>query len=337
MRYPLDMSGITDTMRLYRRGSYMERREFIRWAGLGLLTLTLTGCSGKASSPNSGLNSGEPVQPAPPTPSPYDSKRLVVAEGTDPATLMDKGLMALGGIGVLVGKGATVVIKPNFSVPRVPEVGATTKPLLVAALVKQCLNAGAKEVKVIDHPFTNGAVCLQTTGIKKEVEAVGGKVYVLDKANESFYRNVVIGGKVLNTALYSRDVLEADVFINFPVLKHHNSTKVTMGLKNLMGLVWDRGIFHSTDLLLGIAELAAFRKPHLTILDATRGITSNGPMGPGAIKEWNQLVLGTDPVAVDAYGASLFGLIPADLGYLTAAARLGAGEIDLNQIMVEKA
>ena len=68
--------------------------------------------------------------------------------------------------------------------------------------------------------------------------------------------------------------LNADVFINFPVLKHHVATKITMGLKNMMGLVWERGVFHSTDLLQTIAELAA-----------TRGITENGPTTPPAQPE----------------------------------------------------
>lgn len=305
---------------------------------MGLLSLTLTGCGGQDQTQEVPAPGPEPLQPAaPPKPSSYDAKRLIVAEGTDPAVLMDQGLKALGGLDVLVKPGKVVVIKPNFSVSQAPEVAATTKPVLVAALVKQCLAAGAKEVRVIDHPFMNGTVCLHTTGIKKAVEEVGGKIYVLDKANDTFYRQVDIGGRVLKKALYSRDVLEADAFINFPVLKHHVTTKITMGLKNMMGLVWDRGVFHSTDLLQSIADLAAYRKPHLTILDATRGITDNGPGGPGPIKEWNQLVFGVDPVAVDVYGARLFGISPTDLGYLTAAAQLGVGEIDPQKVTVVKA
>lgn len=308
----------------------MERRDFIRWTSWGLFSMYLTGCSAQDQVATDIPAAEQPVKAV--TAPAYEGNKLIIAEGTDPTALMSKGLAALGGLEQMVKPGYIVVIKPNFSVPQAPEVAATTKPTLVAALVKQCLAAGAKEVKVIDHPFTNGALCLQRTGIKKEVEAAGGRIFVLDKANDTYYRQVNLGGKVITTALYSRDVLEADVFINFPVLKHHNTTQITMGLKNLMGLVWDRGIFHRTDLLQGIAELAAFRKPHLTILDATRGIVENGPMGPGRIKEWNQLVFGSDPLAVDVYGARLFGLTPSDLGYLTAAAQLGVGEFDPNKI-----
>jgi uncharacterized protein (DUF362 family) len=224
------------------------------------------------------------------------------------------------------------VIKPNFSVPRTPEEAATTNPLLVGALVKKCLQAGAKEVKVIDFPFMSPPVCLEKSGIKKEVEAAGGQAFTINTSKSFSPANA--GGKILTSILYSKDVLEADVFINFPILKHHNVTGVTMGIKNMMGLVWDRNYFHATDLSQTIAELAAFRKPHLTILDATRGIITNGPVGPGKIQDWNELVFGTDPVAVDAYGANLFGLQPKSIDYLVRAAKIGLGELDTSKLEV---
>jgi uncharacterized protein (DUF362 family) len=113
-------------------------------------------------------------------------------------------------------------------------------------------------------------------------------------------------------------------------------TKLTMGMKGLMGVVWDRGHFHRTDLHRCIAEVTAFKKPHLTVLDAIRGITDNGPTGPGPIREWGQLVFGIDPVAVDAYGATLFGMKPAEVEYIRIAAELGAGRIDVDKLTVRK-
>jgi uncharacterized protein (DUF362 family) len=303
---------------------------------MGLVSLSLAGCSVKdlwKKDSGDNVNNATGGKLAPNTVS-YDRKKLIVAQGTDPKNLIAKGFEALGGIGGLVKQGAAVVIKPNFSVPRTPEEAAVTSPALVAALVTTCLNAGAKVVKVIDHPFTNGAMCLETTGMKKAVEAAGGTIYVLSEQNDRFYKSVDVGGQFLKTIQYSKDVLDADVFINFPILKHHNGTKLTMGLKNMMGLVWDRGIFHRTDLQQCIAELAHFHQPDLTILDATRGISDNGPMGPGTIVEHNEVVFGTDPVAVDAYGAQLFGLHPSDLGYLTAASQLGLGEIDIQKLTI---
>lgn len=314
----------------------MDRRQFISGIGYGLVSLGLAGCglnlSGKSD--NSHTQNTPNNQATPVAASVYDRGKLIISEGTDPSALIEKGFTALGGIGALVHKGSTVVLKPNFSVPRKPEEAATTNPQLVAAVVKQCLAAGAKEVKVIDYPFQSPPVCLTNSGIKEAVESVGGKAYAINA--QSFYTQVDTGGKILKTILFSKDVLSADVFINFPILKHHSMTKVTLGMKNMMGIVWDRGYFHRTDLMQGIAELTAFRKPHLTIVDATRGITDNGPTGPGTIREWNQVIFGVDPVAIDAYAATLFGVKPAEIGYITAAAGLGLGETNWEKLTVLK-
>ena len=315
----------------------MDRRQFITGVGCGLLSVGLVGCglnlSEKSDSPQNPKNN-QSNQAPPSTASQYDRGKLIISEGTDPKSLIEKGFAALGGIGALVPKGSTVVLKPNFSVARKPEEAATTNPQLIAAVVKQCLAAGAREVKVIDYPFQSPVVCLTNSGIKAAVEAAGGKAYAIN--SQSFYTQVDTGGKTLKTVLFSKDVLSADVFINFPILKHHSMTKLTLGLKNMMGLVWDRGYFHSTDLIQCIAELAFFRKPHLTIVDATRGIANNGPMGPGTIREWNQVIFGVDPVAVDTYAATLFGHKATDIEYITAAAKLGVGEMDLQKLTVMK-
>ena len=311
----------------------MDRRQFISGVGYGLLSLGLAGCGFNFKFPG---NSGEVPknQTTSEVVSRYDRSKLVIAEGMEPNSLIERGFNALGGIGELVKKGSSVVIKPNFSVPRKPEDAATTSPLLVAAVVRQCLAAGAKEVKVIDYPFSSPPVCLANSGIKAAVEAAGGNAFAINK--ESFFTQVEISGKTLEKVLFSKDVLDADVFINFPILKHHGITKITMGLKNMMGLVWDRGYFHKNDLNQAIAELANFHKPHLTILDATRGITDHGPVGPGTIHEWKQVVFGVDTVAVDAYGATLFGLKPTEIAHLSAAAQLGVGEMDIQKLTVVK-
>ncbi|WP_027938386.1 DUF362 domain-containing protein [Anaeroarcus burkinensis] len=309
----------------------MNRRQFIQGVGYGVLTLGVAGC-GVALPGSSGTAPAKPAASA--VASSYDKSKLVVAAGKEPELLIEKGFQALGGIEKLVVKGATVVIKPNFSVPRKPEEAATTNPLLVAAVVKKCLAAGAKEVKVLDYPFNSPPVCLANSGIKAAVDAVGGKTFTTH--TQSFYSQVNMGGTILKEVLFSKDVLEADVFINFPILKHHGITKVTLGMKNMMGLVWDRGYFHKTDLNQAIAELAAYRKPQLTIMDATRGIIDHGPVGPGTIQEWNQVVFGVDTVAVDAYGAKLFGVEPSEIAYIAAAAKLGVGEMDLQKISLVK-
>lgn len=311
----------------------MDRRDFLKLTAMaGLGAALLPGCMAPPPAklaPRADVGAAKAGEPA--------AGELVVAEGTDPAETLARGLAALGGIARFVQPGNTVVLKPNFSVPRLPEEAATTNPGLVAALVRTCLAAGAKAVKVIDYPFTNPVICLEKSGIRAAATAAGGQVYTLNGGRDRYFRPVQTGGQVLAAAEYSKDVLDADVFINMPILKHHVGTTLTLGLKNLMGLVWDRGYFHRTDLHRCIAETAAFKKPHLTVLDALRGITDNGPTGPGTIRAYNKLVLGTDPVAVDAYGAVLFGLKPAEVEYIRIAAELGVGRLDVDKLAIRMA
>jgi uncharacterized protein (DUF362 family) len=309
----------------------MDRRQFLKTTALAGMSLPVLGCM---SQQQTAAPSPKPTAPASSPASAYD---LTVVQGTEPVSLLERGFKALGGIDQYVKKGANVVIKPNFSVPRTPEEAATTNTTMVAALVKMCLAAGAKEVKVVDQPLNSSTpvLCLERTGIKTAVEAAGGKVFTYN-GNRDFFRSVDYKGKVLANLEYAKDVLDADLFINFPILKHHRGAKLTMGMKGLMGLIWDRRVFHSTDLHQSIADLAAFRKPHLTILDAIRGITDNGPVGPGPIREYGQIVFGADQVAIDAYGASLFGMKPEEVGHIRLAAEMGIGKIDWQKLRLQK-
>lgn len=316
----------------------INRRQFISGLGAGILSLSLSGCnigqsSDKEPTAAPTASTAPTMSPTPSEAADVVSSNLIVAEGKKPETLLENGLKALGGIEQFVKKGSNVVIKANYSVPRKPEECATTNPKLVAAMVKQCLNAGAKEVKVIDYPFMS-PISLQTSGIKDAVEKAGGKAFNINMPED--FQEIDIGGTILKKIKYSKDVLNADVFISMPILKHHRVTQVTMSLKNMMGIVYDREYFHATDLNQAIAELNAYRRPDLIVMDAIKGIIDHGPVGPGEIKEWDQVIFGFDPVAVDSYGADLFGVKPEDIKYLTIASKLGVGEIDLKKISVQK-
>lgn len=310
----------------------MDRREFIKLAACtGLGAVLLPGCGSQL--PPQGTQVSSERTPGAQS---IGSSDLVVVQGSDPEGMLERGFNALGGIKNFIKSGDKVVLKPNFAVPRTPEEACTTNPLLVAGMVKLCTQAGAKEVKVIDYPFTSPIISLEKSGIKKAATTAGAKVYSLHSDVDQYFRAAQIKGKMLGEVYFSKDVLDADVFINMPILKHHYITEVTMGLKNMMGLVWDRGSFHTGDLHRAIAELAVFKRPTLTILDALRGITAKGPIGPGPIKEYNQLVISADPVAVDAYGAALFGKNPVKLDYLRIAAEMGGGQLDWEKLNVKR-
>ncbi|MGB9619420.1 MAG: DUF362 domain-containing protein, partial [Armatimonadota bacterium] len=118
--------------------------------------------------------------------------------------------------------------------------------------------------------------------------------------------------------------------INAPVAKTHSATKLTLGMKNLMGCNWDRQAWHeSASLDQCITDYATAVRPDLTVLDATRILLTNGPKGPGRTKDVDQVIVGTDPVSVDACAALLFGLNPAEISHIKLAEEMGVGKIDV--------
>jgi uncharacterized protein (DUF362 family) len=244
-------------------------------------------------------------------------------------------IKAIGGIGRFVKQGDVVVLKPNIGFSCVPMMAATTNPAVVSTMVKLCYEALARDVLVFDHTCDYWEICFNRTGIKKAVTSAGGKIF--SAHHKGLYRKVSIpAGKALKETLVVKHLLDADVIINVPIAKHHGATELTMGMKNLMGAVWDRGIFHVYDLHQCIADLSTVIKPHLTVLDAIRILFNNGPRGPGEVKNIGKIVVGVDPVAVDAYGCSLFEKEPHQIGYINIAHKMGLGEIDISKTRVKR-
>lgn len=270
------------------------------------------------------------------------SSKLAVAKG-EAATALKLALEALGGIDSFVRPGDRVIIKPNASFPNPPSWGCNTSPEVVATLAKLCLEAGAKKVTVVDNTLGNPELCFSRSGLK---EALGQlpQVRLIAPKQENLYREVKVPrGKSLKSTKVFWEVMEAERLINVPTAKSHSATGVSLGLKGLMGLVWDRAIFHrDMDLDQAIADLATVIRPTLTILDATRALLTAGPGGPGKVEEWYTVVAGVDPLAVDAYGVTLgqwYGqrIRPDQVRHLLAAKDHGLGTLDLKEVeIVEK-
>jgi uncharacterized protein (DUF362 family) len=266
---------------------------------------------------------------------------LAVISG-EPAPATRKALEVLGGLSRFVGKGQRVVIKPNMSFAKSPDFAATTHPMVVVALAQASLEAGAGEVLVLDHTLQRAELCLDRAGIRDACRGIPG-VHVLAVQDRKFFREIrVPQGKVLQRVEVLRDVLDNAVLINVPVAKSHSATGVSMGLKGLMGLIWDRESFHSRfDINQGIADLATAIRPRLTVLDATRALASGGPGGPGDVKKPNLVIAGVDPVAVDSYGV---GIVPwygqnfkgRQVEHLLIAHQRGLGKIDVEKLKIFK-
>jgi uncharacterized protein (DUF362 family) len=262
---------------------------------------------------------------------------LVAVRGGEPDAMFDAAINAYGGLGTFVPKGSKVVVKPNIGWDVTPERGANTHPALVGRIVKRCLEAGAKEVTVFDHTCDNWRQCYATSGIGKAVEDAGGKMLSAD--SQGYYREVAIPqGKRLTTALVHQALLDADVFINAPVLKDHSSTKLTAGMKNLMGVVWDRGYWHRNDLHQCIADFASFRKPDLIVVDAYHVMKRNGPRGvsEGDVAIMKAQLLSRDCVAVDAAAAKLFGVEPGEIRHIQLASDMQLGRMELNDLSINR-
>jgi uncharacterized protein (DUF362 family) len=255
-------------------------------------------------------------------------------------TAVAKALEMLGGMSIFVKPGATVVVKPNVSFPNPKTWGSGTSPEAVKAVALEALKAGAGRVIVADNTMRKDMESFNKSGL---TEALAGieKVRILPIQEESFFVEVpVTNGKALKTVKIAKLVRKADVLINLPCAKAHSATDVSFGLKNNMGLIWNRDFFHTgTDLHTAIAELAMVIRPQLTILDATRALVTNGPTGPGKVQTLNLVLAGTDPLAVDAVATTLADwnnrpVKPKMVKHLLAASEIGVGEIDLAKIRI---
>jgi len=172
---------------------------------------------------------------------------LVAVKGGEPDVMLKKGLDAFGGIGKYVKKGQKVVIKPNIGWDVSPERAGNTNPKLVAEIIRLCRNAGASDIYVFDHTCDNWQRCYKNSGIESAVKNAGGKM--APAHTEGYYQTISIpAGKSLIKAKEHELLLSSDVFINVPILKHHGGARLTITMKNQMGNVWDRGVWHRDDL-----------------------------------------------------------------------------------------
>lgn len=260
-----------------------------------------------------------------------------VAEGKDYTALVSQVLEPLGGMSGFVKKGDKVVVKPNIGWDRSPEQAANTHPLVVQALVVQALEAGASRVLVFDRTCNEQRRCYANSGIEKAVKDIGDRRAVIEHIdNRKFVPVTIAKGKAINSWEIYKDALDCDCYINTPIAKNHGVSRLTLGLKNVMGVIGgNRGALHR-NIGQTVADLATVVKPHLTVIDATRILLRNGPQGGNLndVEQRDTLIASSDPVAADAYGATLFGMKPEDIQTTVEAYKLGLGEIDLEKVRI---
>ena len=347
----------------------INRRRFLRGAAAGLSVVTLnqflTACGANETRTPPATNTVQPTQPtalpptaaqaavptattlpptaAPaagepqPTATPATSPDLVVARSGEPEAMVRRAIAALGGMERFVPRDASVIIKPNICVAyHTYEYAATTNPWVVGALVKMCLEAGARSVRVMDNPFGGTAEeAYEISGIAEQVKAAGGEMTVMSRLK--FMPTDLPNAQELKQAAIYDDILKADVVIDVPIAKDHSLARLTLGMKNLMGTIRDREVIHSR-MGTNLADLAGYIRPKLTVIDAVRMLMANGPTGGNLndVKQMDTIVASPDIVAADSYAATLFGMQPEELMYITAGVASGLGRSDLKNLRIEE-
>jgi len=329
---------------------HFNRRDFLRTITITGAGLYLVGCTQKPdqqlptpiSKKNTPLPEAENQVAANATPSgteepDYGDVYLSSVRGTDPTEMTRQAVAAIGGIERFVSDGMDVIIKPNMCTDYYSfEYGATTNPEVIAALVSLSLGAGAKRVRVMDNPFGgNAQSAYSRTGIEEAVIQAGGELEVMNK--NKFRMTDIPDGIDIKEWNFYQDILDADVVINVPIAKHHSTTGLTLGCKNLMGAIINRPQIH-TNIHQRIADLTSRVRPALTVVDGIRTLMRNGPTGGNLndVKMSNTVIASADIVAADSYAATLFDKVGADIGYIQSAANMGLGIMDLSSIKIEE-
>ena len=249
--------------------------------------------------------------------------------------LTQKVFDAAGGMRRFISKGDVVVIKPNISWARPPNLAASTNPEVLETVINLAFNAGAKKVRIADNTIHNAQRCFALTGAGMVAKKTGADLIY---PRSSLMRDMKLKGYRLDVWPVFVPLIEADKVINLPVAKVHGLCSLTLGMKNWIGGVGGRRNALHQDIHQSIVDLARFFKPTVTLIDAIRIMVKNGPSGGSEadVAVTNRLILSNKPVAADVKAAGLFHVEPASVGYLMLAEKQGLGSLDMSTVTLKK-
>jgi uncharacterized protein (DUF362 family) len=294
----------------------ISRRQFIRLAGGAVLySIVPSGFPAVAAETGNG----------------FIAEASSAKESCDVRALTRKLFDTVGGMSRFVSRGDVVVIKPNLSWARAPQLAATTNPEVLETVVFLCQEAGAKKVRIADNTIHEARNCFAVTGADQVAKKTGADlVYPLS----NLMRDMNLQGHRLNVWPVFTPFKEADKIINLPVAKVHGLSGLTLGMKSWIGAVGGRRNALHQDIHQSIADLAQFFRPTVTLIDAIRIMTDNGPSGGSAsdVAVTNRLILSDDPVAADALACNLFQVQPSAIAYIQLAQKWGLGTADFGRL-----
>lgn len=267
---------------------------------------------------------------------------ISIGKGEDYFKNTIEAVKQLGGMKKFVPKNSKVALLPNV---QRNNPGVFTKPEILRAVIQMCKKAGAKEISCLSWL---GEQNWENTGLAKVIDEEEANLILVERDESNFKAVPIPNGIALMEASIMNEFFNYDVFINMPITKDHAGNKFTGTLKNLMGLNsptnnrtfhkpnWKTDLNDITHLDQCIADLNTVIKPHLCIVDATEFITTNGPFGPGELIKPQQVIVGTDRVAIDAYCSTLWGLEAKDIIMIDKAKEHGLGEMDLKRVKIKE-
>lgn len=252
----------------------------------------------------------------------------------DLANMLQAAIEQVGGkqgLKHFVKKGDIVLLKPNVAFDRLPNLGATSNPLIHETLIRMLLeDCGAQEVRVADNPIDSPPDCFKKSRIEEATYRGGGRIYLPD-SNAFKMLNTPGADLIENWWFFHRPFLNVDKVIGLAPVKDHNLCHASMGIKNWYGLLGGtRAQFHQ-DIHGIVSDLPVMMKPTLTIVDGTNVMMQNGPTGgdPSNVKKGHIIMAGIDPVALDAYAFEHALERGQDYPeYLHKAEEKGAGKVD---------
>jgi len=262
--------------------------------------------------------------------------QVVWVSGGEPLPLLQAALGAFGGIQNFISRGDRVVIKPNIGWDRKPEQAANTNPQLVAEVVKICYDAGAAKVRIFDRTCNNPQRCYANSQIEALAKSYGAEV---EQIRDFKFKDYSLPeGELLKEWPIYKDYLEADKIINIPIAKHHSMSRVSLGLKNLMGVMGgNRGSIHN-NFTQKINDICAHILPTLTIIDAYRILLRNGPSGGNVndVKLAKTLIMSPCTVSADYLSLDLFDLQVREVPHIEEAIHRGLNKFDVTKLDVKR-
>lgn len=259
--------------------------------------------------------------------------KMSVVTGDDRKETLNLAVKALGGIETFIQKGDRVLLKVNAAFATPPMLSATTNPQLLSELARLCYKAGASSVVITDNPINNPESCFSLTGIGEAARSAGAKVVL---PRENYFQPTTLSDATLirNWPILWDPFLGINKVIGVAPVKDHHRSGASMSMKNWYGLLGGRrNIFHQ-DIHTIIKELAMMVRPTLVVLDGTTTMMTNGPTGGSLadLKQTNTMIVSTDQVAADAFGATLLGKTSAELPYISKAEAAGLGTADYESL-----